>query len=177
MDWKAAGEVAVGASGWGRRVNDGGIDGVRAGADCSGWCFIRNRLFAFALSLLVEVAFHCGIGLWEVAPDDVGGEAGPSCKEVALDGVDEGAGTGTKCSGVKPLDHFLLSLGSKKGVGLVLGVGGVERKAPKAVWEAWSGEYGLIVTMDGDSMFIEGGCAVMVAQDANAHQGMRVEVG
>ena len=163
MDRKAAGEVAVGASGWGQRVDDGGIDGVGTGAGCRGWLFIRNLLFAFALSLLVEVAFHGGFGWWKVASDDVRGEAGPSCKEVSLNGVEESAGTGTKGSCMKPSDHFLLCLGSKKCVGVVLGLVGAERKAPKAIWETWSSEYGLIVTMDGDSMFVEGGRAVVVA--------------
>ena len=163
MDRKAAGEVAVGASGGGRRVNDGGIDGVGVGAGCRGCLFIRNRLFAFALSLLVEVAFHGGFGWWKVASDDVGGEAWQSCEQVALDGVKESAGTGTKGSCMKLLDQFLLCLGSKKCVGVVLGLVGVERKAPKAVWETRSGEYGLIVMVDGDSMFVEGGRAVVVA--------------
>ena len=95
--------------------------------------------------------------------DDVRVEAGPSCKEVALDGIEECAGAGTKSSCMKPLDQFLLCLGSKKCVGVVLGLVGVERKAPKAVWETRSGENGLIVMVDGDSMFVEGDRAVVVA--------------
>ena len=101
--------------------------------------------------------------------DDVWGEAGPSCEEVSLDGVEESTRTVTKGSSMKPLDQFLLCFRSKKCVGAMLGSVVGERKAPKAVWETRSGEYGLIVTVDGDSMFVEGGRAVVVTEDANAH--------
>ena len=43
--------------------------------------------FAFALSLLAKVAFDGGVSLGEMASDNVGGEAGPSREEVALDCV------------------------------------------------------------------------------------------
>ena len=88
-------------------------------------------MFAFALSLLVEVAFHGGFRL---ASDAFGGEARLSREEVALDGIEEGAGAGTKSSGMKPLDQFLLCLGGEKGVGVMMAVVGLKRKAPKAVW-------------------------------------------
>ena len=91
-------------------------------------------MFAFALSLLVEVAFHGGFRRGKVASDDFWCETRPSREEVALDGIKEGAGTRTKSSGMKPLDQFLLGLGSEKGVGVMMGVVGVKRKAPKAVW-------------------------------------------
>ena len=57
-----------------------------------------------------------------------------SREEVALDGIEEGAGAGTKSSGMQPLDQFLLCLGGEKGVGVMMAVVGLKRKAPKAVW-------------------------------------------
>ena len=103
-----------------------------------------------------------GVGWGQIASDDVGGEAWPSCEEVGLNCVEESARTGTEGGGMKPLDQLLLCLRSKKCVVVVLGVVVLEREAPKAVWETWSGEYGLIVTVNGDGVFVEGCCTVVV---------------
>ena len=120
-------------------------------------------MFAFALSLLVEVAFNSGVGWGQIASDDVRGEAWPSCEDVALDCVEESARTGTEGGCMKPLDQLLLCLRSKECVGIVLGSVMLERETPKAVWEMRSGEYGLIVTVDGDGVFVEGCRTVVVA--------------
>ena len=98
----------------------------------------------------------------EIVSDDVGGEAWPSCEEVVLDCVKESARTGTEGGCMKPLDQLLLCLRSKECVGMVLGLVVVEREAPKAVWEMRSGEYGLIVMVDGDGVFGEGCRTVVV---------------
>ena len=113
-------------------------------------------MFAFASSLLVEVAFNSGVGWGQIVSNDIRGEAWPSCEEVALDGIEESARTGTEGGCMKPLDQLLLCLRSKECVDVVLGLVVLEREAPKAVWETRSGEYGLIVTVDGDSVFVEG---------------------
>ena len=98
----------------------------------------------------------------EIASDDAGGEAWPSCEEVALDCVEESARIATEGGCVKPFDQLMLCLRSKECVGVVLGLVVVFREAPKAIWETRSGEYGLIVTVDGDSLFGEGCHTVMV---------------
>ena len=87
----------------------------------------------FALSLLVEVAFNSGVGWGQIASDDVGGEAWPSCEEVALDGVEESARTGTEGGCMKPLDQLWLWLRGKECVGVVLGLVVWQREAPKVV--------------------------------------------
>ena len=57
---------------------------------------------------------------------------------------------------------MLLCLRSEEGVGVVFGLVVWEREGPKAVGETRSGEYWLIVTVDGDSMFVEGCRAAVV---------------
>ena len=90
-----------------------------------------------------------------MASYDVGGEAWSSREEVALDCVEESARTGTKGGCMKPLDQLLLCLRSEECVGVVLGLVVQEREAPKAVWETRSGEDWLIVTVDGDGVFVK----------------------
>ena len=108
------------------------------------------------------MAFDGGVSLGEMASDNVDGEAGPSREEVALDCVEEGARARAKGGCVKPLNQLLLCLWCEEGVGVVFGAVLLEREGPKAVGESRSGEYWLIVTVDGDGMFAEGCRAVVV---------------
>ena len=68
----------------------------------------------------------------------------------------------TKGGCVKPLNQLLLCLWSEEGVGVVFGLVLREREGPKAVGETQSGEYWLIVMVDGDGVFVEGCRAVVV---------------
>ena len=70
--------------------------------------------------------------------------------------------TGTEGGHMKPVDQLLLCPQSEECVGVVVGLVVQEREAPKAVWETRSGEYWLIVTVDGDGVSVEGCHTVVV---------------